>query len=256
MFDLEPPTLSAIRRLGREPALKVQRMVLKPRSTYHHGDLRRSLIEAAETLLAERGADAFSLREVARRAGVSPAAPAHHFGDASGLLAAVSQAGFEALTEALREGERRAGPRANARAKLVGQGVGYVNFALAQPGKFRQMFRSGQRHQGPKLTAPELAAPDLADAATAAFGMLESGIRAVCDVPANKPLDAHARTALVTMWSVVHGFAHLAIAGRLTHLAGDAALKSWVGKTLPAVLEATIAGLAGGSRRRGSRPGQ
>ena len=66
---------------------------------YHHGALRQALIDATEALLAEKGADGFSLREVARRAGVSAAAPAHHFGDASGLLTAVATLGFEGLTK-------------------------------------------------------------------------------------------------------------------------------------------------------------
>src|SRR5262249_21793367 len=72
-----------------------------PREAYHHGALRESLLEAAEGLLAERGLAGFSLREVARRSGVSPAAPAHHFGDSAGLLNAVAIQAFEGLRAAL-----------------------------------------------------------------------------------------------------------------------------------------------------------
>ena len=99
---------------------------------YHHGALREALILATESLLAERGAEAFSLREVARRAGVSPAAPAHHFGDASGLLTAVATSGFEALSAALEAGDAKGG--GDARAALRGQGQAYVRFALQHPG--------------------------------------------------------------------------------------------------------------------------
>ena len=106
---------------------------------YHHGDLRQALIDATEALLAERGPDGFSLREVARRAGVSPAAPAHHFGDAAGLLTAVSALAFEGLTQALREGDARGGD--DPLARLREQGVGYIGFALRYPGRFRLMFR-------------------------------------------------------------------------------------------------------------------
>jgi AcrR family transcriptional regulator len=78
------------------------------REGYHHGALREALIEASEALLAERGLEGFSLREVARRSGVSPAAPAHHFGDADGLLAAVATQAFDGLTAALEAGNARA----------------------------------------------------------------------------------------------------------------------------------------------------
>ncbi|MBL4557132.1 MAG: helix-turn-helix transcriptional regulator [Rhodobacteraceae bacterium] len=73
----------------------------KPAQGYHHGDLRAALIDAAKALIAERGVDGFSLRAAARQAGVSAAAPAHHFGDARGLLTAVATGAFDAFTAAL-----------------------------------------------------------------------------------------------------------------------------------------------------------
>src|SRR5687768_2929710 len=72
----------------------------RPRS-YHHGALREALISAAAALIEQKGLEGFSLRETARRAGVSPSAPAHHFGDARGLLTAIATQGFEALAAAL-----------------------------------------------------------------------------------------------------------------------------------------------------------
>jgi AcrR family transcriptional regulator len=97
-------------------------------SPYHHGALRAALIEATEALLAERGAEGFSLREVARRAGVSPAAPSHHFGDAAGLLTAVASLGFEALAQALQAGQARGG--SDPAPRCASQGVAYVAFAM------------------------------------------------------------------------------------------------------------------------------
>ena len=210
-------------------------MTLPTRSTYHHGDLRHVLMDAAERLLAEGGPDGFSLREVARRAGVSPAAPAHHFGDVAGLLSAVSQSGFEALTAALLEGERRAGPRASPRERLVGQGVGYVAFAVANPGKFRQMFRGDEPHDGEMASS----------AGSSAYAVLKTGICAVLELPAGTALDFRSQAALLSMWSLVHGFAHLAIAGRLAHLSGGARLDAWTDQTLPVILHAAINGMVG-----------
>ncbi len=80
----------------------------KPAQGYHHGDLRAALIDAAKALIAERGVDGFSLRAAARQAGVSAAAPAHHFGDVRGLLTAVATGAFDAFTAAL---DRRGGCR-------------------------------------------------------------------------------------------------------------------------------------------------
>ena len=99
---------------------------------YHHGALREALIEATESLLAERGAEGFSLREVARRAGVSPAAPAYHFGDAAGLLTAVASSGFEALTRALQAGDRPRRRRPDGRAARPGHRLRAVRAAATR----------------------------------------------------------------------------------------------------------------------------
>lgn len=171
------------------------------RAGYHHGALREALIEASESLLAERGPEGFSLREVARRSGVSPAAPAHHFGDVAGLLAAVATQAFEGLHAALEAGNQRGGNDPVAR--LREQGLAYVGFALRQPGRFGLMFRGGLRKDEP-----------LVRAAHAAFTTLEDGVRALFDLPAGMPLTPAQWQALIATWSVVHGFAHLALAGQ------------------------------------------
>jgi AcrR family transcriptional regulator len=198
---------------------------------YHHGALRQALIDATEALLAEKGVDGFSLREVARRAGVSAAAPAHHFGDAAGLLTAVATLGFEGLARALEAGDARGG--SDARAALRQQGIEYVHYAMHHPGRFRLMFRSGQLHKDAALEYH----------GTAAFEVLARGVRrafGVADAAAMTPTHWNAVTAL---WSLVHGYAHLAIAGKLDPLCREQGLERFVEGSLGPILIATIAGL-------------
>src|SRR5271165_4982256 len=90
---------------------------------YHHGALQDALIAATEAILAERGVEGFTLREAARRAGVSPAAPAHHFGDAKGLLSEVALLGFKEFGDALRRADEGAGSDPDRR--LYAQGLAY-----------------------------------------------------------------------------------------------------------------------------------
>src|SRR4051794_38626200 len=99
-------------------------------SRYHHGNLRRVLIDCALAAIAERGAANLSLRDVARRAGVSHAAPAHHFGDKRGLLTAIAVEGFDGLTQAT----------AAAAGDHVAGGLAWINWALEHPSHYDVMF--------------------------------------------------------------------------------------------------------------------
>jgi len=207
--------------------------------SYHHGSLRQALIDATESLLADEGPEGFSLREVARRAGVSPAAPAHHFGDASGLLTAVATIGFDGLAGALREGEARGG--ADPRRRLREQGIAYVAFAMRFPGRFRLMFRDALRVDD----------PDLQRAGNDAFGVLEDGVRAAFAIPPGRPLGDKAWTALLALWSAVHGYAHLTIAGRLDPCAGPAGREAFVASTLRPVLDSVVRGSVPAKAPRG-----
>ena len=209
------------------------------RGAYHHGSLRPALIEAAESLLAERGVEGFSLREVARRSGVSPAAPAHHFGDAAGLLTAVATSAFDNLTAALEAGNARGG--GNPLARLREQGVGYVAFALQYPGRFGLMFQPGLKED-----------EALRRSGQAAFQALEQAIRDLYAVPAPRPLSPSQRNALLEVWSVVHGFAHLALAGQLDHFAAPGNRSALLRETLAPMLEQQVSGLATGIERDGS----
>jgi AcrR family transcriptional regulator len=179
---------------------------------YHHGDLREALIAATEDILAKEGAEFFTLRAVARRAGVSPAAPSHHFGNAAGLLVAVGLRGYAELTRMLKEAGEGAGTPIE---RLHAQGTAYVRFALRYPGRFELMFSNKRRLIGDDR---------LKGAGKAAYEEMERTLGEV--VPAKD-----ARVAAIAAWSTIHGFAKLAIEGKF-----DAAGKSSE-KVIKGVLE-------------------
>jgi len=180
----------------------------KPRDgAYHHGSLRQALIAAATVLIEERGLDGFSLRETARRAGVSPSAPAHHFGDARGLLTAIATQGFEALAAALKTADA-GGSRAD---RIRAQGIAYVGFALAHRAHFDLMWRKA-------LLDPDN--PDYAAAGRRAFLVLDQRARGA---EAGGTEDGGSEmSASISCWALVHGFARLAIDGAFGTGAGAA----------------------------------
>ena len=161
-------------------------------NAYHHGDLRRALIDAAVEALAETGPSALSLRAVAKRAGVSHAAPAHHFGDKAGLLTAVAAEGYDRFADALEQ--------AGQAGDFVEVGVAYVRFAVDNRPYFEIMFRPELLHEDD---------PELARAESRSRQILLSG---AADLSGGEPsLSPQAMAA----WSVVHGFAVLLLGGNL-----------------------------------------
>ena len=163
--------------------------------SYHHGDLRRALLVAAAESIAEEGPAALSLRDLARRAGVSHAAPAHHFGDKRGLLTALAAEGFDLLAAALRETRAATG-------SFLELGVTYVRFATTHRAHFEVMWRPDLYHaEDPAL----LAARDRSSAA------LYSG---VADLPDGQA-GADVRETGLAAWSLAHGFATLWLSGAL-----------------------------------------
>ena len=194
------------------------------RDTYHHGGLRDALIGATDQILVERGVEGFTLREAARRVEVSVAAPAHHFGSAAGLLTEVAIRGFEELTRYLRETPVRAKAPA---ARLRAQGLGYVRFAIAYPGRFHLMFRRDL------LLTDD---PRLRSAGQAALGELEQTVRAMRGLDASAPIDRKSRALLLGAWSTVHGFAHLALDGKFDDIVPRNQLAKFVSEVLPDVL--------------------
>jgi AcrR family transcriptional regulator len=176
---------------------------MRRRKSYHHGNLREVLLEAAIRLIAEVGSTAFTLREVARRAGVSHNAPYRHFQDKDDLMAAVATQGFRELTAAMLEASARQG---NARDRLKRSGLAYVAFALRRPEHFTVMF---------DVPAPTRPHPESAAAAERAFGVLLSLVES-CQEEGSLPSGDPRERALLK-WSLVHGVAKLAISGRLPY---------------------------------------
>jgi AcrR family transcriptional regulator len=196
----------------------------KPKSApdarpYHHGDLRAALLAAAEDELAERGMEGFSLRSVAKRAGVSHAAPAHHFGDAKGLLTALAAEGFRQFLAAQAAREALAEP--DPASQLVAAGLGYIDFALARPTLFRLLWQSER---------PDFSDPDLGQAARAAYTHL---VDQVTGAGGRNTADEAA------VWAIAHGLADLLAAGRMMSVgslpaeARDAMLVTIIRRALP-----------------------
>ncbi|MDF1791901.1 MAG: TetR/AcrR family transcriptional regulator [Thalassobaculaceae bacterium] len=176
--------------------------VVKIEKNYHHGDLRQALIQSALALLADKGVEAFSLRETARRAGVSPAAPKHHFKDTRGLLTALATIAFTRLADALEESDAAAAQDLSSR--LGAQGAAYAAFALAEPALFALMWRTAMFD----LTDINL----LAEKARA-FDSIDRLVRG-----AAAPRVPHADPAMaptIACWSLVHGFVCLMLDGGL-----------------------------------------
>ncbi len=172
-----------------------------PPRPYHHGDLRLALILAGESLLAERGVEGFSLREAARRAGFSPGAPAHHFGDTRGLLTAIAALGFAGLREALAVADAAASGRP---ARLKAQGIAYVRFALARPARFDLMWRKNLLDVEDEAFARESAA---------AFRLLHNAVQGRKAGGTETPEKDDIQPMAAAAWSLVHGFAALAREG-------------------------------------------
>ena len=164
---------------------------------YHHGDLRQALVDASLALIAEEGFGALSLREVARRAGVTHAAPYRHFADKEALLAAVAEEGFRAMTAGMHA--RMARHEAPGE-RLVACGVAYVLFAVEHPAHFRVMF-------GPHFTRPPpLAAPG---GELDSFGLLVSTLAQA--QRAGEVREGDAQELALGCWSLVHGLSSLLV---------------------------------------------
>ena len=173
-------------------------------TAYHHGDLRQALIDSALALIKEKqDAKTLSMREVARRAGVSNAAPYRHFADKDALLAAVAAKGFRILASYLREGVNSI-PGEPLR-QLQASGVAYVHFAIAYPSYYRVMFSAFQ--------PGDAKSPELNEAGLDAFGVLVEiivGAQAAGQVRPGEP-----QQLAWVAWALVHGLAMLVIERRL-----------------------------------------
>jgi len=194
------------------------------RATYHHGDLRRALIEAAVALIAEQGPEAFTLREAARRVGVNHRAVYRHFADKSALLAAVAEQGYRELLTRMERAQERA---PDIEAELHALGRAYVKFALERPADYRVMF-------GPRLNEdgrfPALEA-EVQRAYAHIAELVARGVREGVLAPSSEV------AVVTTLWSALHGFASLALMRRV-HVSG-----AEVPRYTDRVLAPTIRGL-------------
>ncbi|MBT8469719.1 MAG: TetR/AcrR family transcriptional regulator [Deltaproteobacteria bacterium] len=169
------------------------------KKAYHHGELRESLLEAAELLLEEDGPGGLSLRKVGRRLGVTPGAPYRHFEDKDALLAALAVRGFERLRERMLAEEDGS---ASGEERMRQAGLGYLEFASAHPELFRLMFG----------WMPSRDVPELCEAGDAAF----AGLRGILeDCEQEGLLTKSVQEAGLMAWSAVHGAAFLLIDERL-----------------------------------------
>jgi AcrR family transcriptional regulator len=173
------------------------------KTTYHHGDLRQALIEGAIALIAEQGDKNLSLREVARRIGVSHAAPYRHFPDKESLIAAVAEEGFVGLTAAMHKGIEQIPD--DPLKRLEATGVAYMQFAIAHPSHYRVMFG---RHQAEQTSHPERS-----QAGEQAFQILLTVVESGQSAGVVRSGDAM-QLAWVA-WAMVHGLAMLLIDGQL-----------------------------------------
>ncbi len=179
---------------------------------YHHGDLHEALLKAAVQVLERDGLPGLTLRAVAREAGVSHAAPTHHFGDLTGLVSELAAIGFRQFNAAMgAAGASAALPveKAMARAKA------YVAYARAHPGMYAIMFRTERL---------DMTRPSLHEAASASFqglansvaaGRQQAGLQAPLSGEALDALSLEQAAAIARNWSLVHGFTMLLLDGRL-----------------------------------------
>ncbi|MCY4727205.1 TetR/AcrR family transcriptional regulator [Nocardioides sp. STR2] len=187
------------------------------RAPYHHGNLREALVEAGVEVVRDGGPEALSLRELARRVGVSHAAAYRHFADREALVDAVAERAMHALLAVVHDRLAQVDevdPVIRARRRLVQIGVGYVDFALTEPGLFRLLFTAYPE-------PPEGKDPDGEDP----YSMLNAALDELVAVGYLDPRDRPG--ADVTCWSAVHGFSVLNVEGPLRGMAEpdrDAAL--------------------------------
>lgn len=204
--------------------VKIKRAVPRKRATYHHGDLRAALIRAADELVARDGIEGFSLRTAAQKAGVSPSAPAHHFGSTKGLLTEVALLAYERINRYLEEAGHSDDPAQHLRALSLA----CVTFAVDHPGHFRLMFRNDLvNRDDPRY-------PEASRKPGMRLGLAVAAYHGKAEMDLDRFEDA---ADLFGALSMMHGLAHLVLAEKATHFFEHATARSFVQKELPKVLK-------------------
>ena len=195
------------RKASAKPAAPKRNTVRKrsgSEPSYHHGALHEALLKAAEQVLERDGLQGLTLRAVAREAGVSHAAPTHHFGDLIGMVSDLAAIGFRQFNAAMAAASRGSADAARARA------TAYVAYARAHPGMYSLMFRTERI---------DMTRPALREAAHASFAGLAGAVGASRhERITEETLSLEQVAAIVRAWSLVHGFTTLLLDGRLTDI--------------------------------------
>lgn len=206
----------------------------KADTPYHHGALREALLQAAERILERDGLAGLTLRAVAREAGVSHAAPTHHFGDLTGLISELAAIGFRNFNRAMASAcDAATTPLARALARPKA----YVAYAQAHPGMYGIMFRTERL---------DYSRPSLREAAEASFAGLTNAIASMRQEPiTGETLTLDQAAAIARAWSMVHGFTMLLLDGRLTDILRRLPEGTTPEQLLEAILKSTVPRPAG-----------
>jgi AcrR family transcriptional regulator len=191
--NMDPPFTVAMLVSGAMP---------RRTSDYHHGNLRRALLAAGMELLEQEGVAGITTRALARKLGVSHAAPHRHFPDRAALLAELAAVAFERFTHALRAAMRK---QTRPDQALAAMGRAYVRFAIDRPEQLRLMFNQDFPRPPP---------PRLQQASQAAYEVLQAGVGAALEPGAS---DQRIRAEVFGSWALVHGAAMLWLDGSLSH---------------------------------------
>jgi AcrR family transcriptional regulator len=213
-----PSKLAAARRRG--PAED---------TPYHHGALHEALLEAAERVLERDGLQGLTLRAVAREAGVSHAAPTHHFGDLTGLVSELAAIGFRQFNQAM---VIAGGAGTLPMEKALARAKAYVAYAQAHPGMYGLMFRTERL---------DMSRPSLHEAANASFAGLAGAIGASRHEQIHEQaLSLDQGAAIARAWSLVHGFTMLLLDDRLSDILRRLPAGTDVETLLEAMLKSTV----------------
>jgi AcrR family transcriptional regulator len=198
--------VTELRKVAKKATRKVTRKAGRAVATpYHHGALHEALLQAAERVLEREGLSGLTLRAVAREAGVSHAAPTHHFGDLTGLVSELAAIGFRQFNAAM-----AAASASSSKDRAVARAKAYVGYAQAHPGMYGLMFRTERL---------DMSRPSLHEAANVAFAELAGAVGA----KRHEHIEAEALSldqaaAIVRAWSLVHGFTMLLLDERLSDI--------------------------------------
>jgi AcrR family transcriptional regulator len=197
---------------------------------YHHGALRDALLQAAERVLERDGLAGLTLRAAAREAGVSHAAPTHHFGDLSGLLSELAASGFRQFNAAM---AAAAGQDLSPAERAIARAKAYVGYAKAHPGMYVLMFRTERL---------DYSRASLCEAAEASFAGLAEAIAARRQETISEDgLTLDQAATIARAWSLVHGFTMLMLDGRLQDILNRLPEGADVETLLDAMLKTTVA---------------